>query len=90
MENIFDTKRKIDHIYDFQMLTVAYLRLSQEDGDGESSSISNQRKIITRFAEERGFTIAEFYIDDGYSGFTMDRPAFNKLKHDLIYGILFI
>lgn len=83
MENVFDTKRKIDHIYDFQMLTVAYLRLSQEDGDGESSSISNQRKIITRFAEERGFTIAEFYIDDGYSGFTMDRPAFNKLKHDL-------
>lgn len=73
MENIFDTKGR----------TVAYLRLSQEDGDGESSSISNQRKITTRFAQERGMLIDEFYIDDGYSGFTMDRPSFNKLKHDL-------
>lgn len=73
MENMFNTKER----------TVAYLRLSQEDGDGESSSISNQRKITTRFAQECGMTIDEFYIDDGYSGFTMDRPSFNKLKHDL-------
>ena len=73
MENIFNTNNR----------TVAYLRLSQEDGDGESSSISNQRKITTRFAQEKGMVIDEFYIDDGYSGFTMDRPSFNKLKHDL-------
>ena len=73
MENIFNTTGR----------TVAYLRLSQEDGDGESSSISNQRKITTRFAQERDMHIDEFYIDDGYSGFTMDRPSFNKLKHDL-------
>ena len=83
MENVFDTKRKIDNLYKIQLRTVAYLRLSQEDGDGESSSISNQRKITTRFAQERGLVIDEFYIYDGYSGFTMDRPAFNKLKHDL-------
>ena len=68
--------------------TVAYLRLSIEDGDGESSSISNQRKITTRFAKEREMTIDEFYIDDGYSGFSMDRPAFNRLKRDLNNDII--
>lgn len=65
------------------MKTVAYLRLSIEDGDGESSSISNQRKITTKFAQEHGMIIDEFYIDDGYSGYTMDRPSFNRLKRDL-------
>ena len=88
MENVFDIKRKIDNIYEIQLKTVAYLRLSIEDGDGESASISNQRKIITRFAQERGIVIDEFYIDDGYSGFTMDRPAFNRLKRDLNNNIV--
>lgn len=72
-----------NNIYTTPMNTVAYLRLSREDGDGESSSISNQRRIITKFAQDRGMVIDEFYIDDGYSGFTMDRPAFNQLKRDL-------
>jgi len=83
MSNIFDTKRKIDNIYETTLRIVAYLRLSREDGDGESSSIANQRKIITKFAQDRGMIIDEFYIDDGYSGFTMDRPEFNRLKRDL-------
>lgn len=88
MENIFDVKRRIDNIFENNMKTVAYLRLSQEDGDGESSSISNQRRIITKFAQDRGMVIDEFYIDDGYSGFTMDRPAFNRLKNDLNNNIV--
>ena len=83
MENIFDVKRKIDNINESELRIVAYLRLSREDGDGESSSIANQRKIITKFAQDRGMVIDEFYIDDGYSGFTMDRPEFNRLKRDL-------
>ena len=83
MENVFDTKRKIDNIHKTPLRVVAYLRLSREDGDGESSSIANQRKITTKFAQDRGMVIDEFYIDDGYSGFTMDRPEFNRLKRDL-------
>lgn len=62
---------------------VGYLRLSKEDGDGESSSITNQRSIISEWAENNGVIITEWYIDDGYSGYTMDRPAFNRLKDDL-------
>ena len=63
---------------------VAYLRLSVEDGDDkESSSISNQRRIIEEYAEGNGLIISNFYIDDGHSGYSMDRPAFNRLKMDL-------
>lgn len=57
MENMFDLKRKVIDIYKSPMKVVAYLRLSREDGDGESSSISNQRRIITKFAKDRGFVI---------------------------------
>ena len=48
-----------------------YYRLSQEDErQGESVSIDNQRTILRKYAEERGFTIHDEYIDDGISGTT--------------------
>ena len=62
---------------------VGYLRLSRDDGDDESSSITNQRAIISEWADKNGFIITKWYIDDGYSGYTMSRPDFNKLKSDL-------
>lgn len=62
---------------------VGYLRLSREDGDEESSSITNQRSIISDWANKNNFIITEWYIDDGYSGYSMDRPDFNRLKADL-------
>lgn len=46
-----------------------YMRLSKDDERaGESLSIENQRIILTKYAQERGWTIADEYIDDGYSG----------------------
>lgn len=70
--------------------TVGYLRLSKEDGDDvESSSISNQRKIISDYAASHNMTIDDWYIDDGISGYTMSRPAFNKLKKDLNDNIVY-
>lgn len=60
--------------------TIGYCRLSRDDGDDESTSIFNQKRIIEEFANQHGFHIDEFYIDDGYSGFSMDRPDFNRLK----------
>ena len=67
---------------------IAYLRLSKEDGDDtESGSITNQRKIIQEYADKNGIVIDEFIIDDGYSGFTLDRPGFNKIKKMLNDGI---
>lgn len=68
-------------------ITVAYLRLSIEDGDDrESASIGNQRKIIEEYARKHNLKISEVYIDDGYSGYTMSRPDFNRLKNDLNNG----
>lgn len=65
------------------MKTVAYCRLSKDDGNGESSSISNQKKIIKEFADNNDFIIDEYLCDDGWSGFSMQRPAFDKLKEYL-------
>lgn len=46
-----------------------YLRLSKDDeGCGESSSITNQRSLLLAYAKENGFQIVEQYVDDGYSG----------------------
>ena len=67
---------------------VIYLRLSKEDGDSESLSISNQRKILHEYAKQHGLEIADEYVDDGVSGYGMDRPALNMLKNDLNNGIV--
>ena len=63
-----------------------YMRLSKDDGKIESSSISNQRKILKRYAEENCFDIYKEYIDDGYSGTSFDRPAWNKMITDIENG----
>ena len=52
-----------------QKITALYPRLSHEDElQGESNSISNQKIMLEGFCHERGFPIYEIYTDDGYSG----------------------
>ncbi len=64
-----------------------YGRLSNEDDlVGDSNSIENQRKILTKYAEENGFTPYEFVYDDGYSGADWDRPGFTKILEDIEAG----
>ena len=65
-----------------------YLRLSQEDGErwGESQSISNQRIFLTQYCQANGFTVAECYIDDGYTGTNFNRPGFQRLLRDIERG----
>jgi len=62
-----------------------YLRLSRDDSnsDSESMSITNQRTMLTDYANERGWEVEEIYIDDGISGVTFDRPAFTRLIKDI-------
>lgn len=61
-----------------------YMRLSKEDGDKiESESITNQRKLLTRYAEDIGIQIKKEYVDDGYSGANFNRPAFKKMLEDV-------
>ncbi|MBR2667265.1 MAG: recombinase family protein [Oscillospiraceae bacterium] len=65
-----------------------YLRLSREDGEQESQSIDSQRALLTRYAGERGLSVAEVYIDDGWSGTTFDRPGFRRMLADIEAGRL--
>ena len=61
-------------------ITALYARLSQEDAlDGESNSIANQKKILMKFATDSGFPNPTFFIDDGVSGVTFDRPGWNEM-----------
>lgn len=66
-----------------------YYRLSQEDErQGESVSIDNQRTILRKYAEERGFEIHDEYIDDGISGTTFQRPEVQRLLDDAKTGVI--
>ena len=61
-------------------LTAAYGRLSQEDErEGESNSIQNQRLMLEKYATENGFENTLFFSDDGYSGTNFQRPSWLKV-----------
>ena len=64
-----------EHMKQKNYMAGLYYRLSQEDErQGESVSIDNQRTMLRKYAEEHGFEIYGEYIDDGISGTTFDRP----------------
>lgn len=66
-----------------------YCRLSKEDKIyGESMSIDTQKKKLSDFAQANGIGIYEFYIDDGLSGVTFERPSFERMMADVDCGKL--
>ncbi|MGN0984135.1 MAG: recombinase family protein [Gemmiger sp.] len=57
-----------------------YCRLSREDDeDGESESIRNQKALLLQYAREQGYTVYGIYCDENYSGIDRERPAFNEM-----------
>ncbi len=68
-------------------ITALYCRLSCDDDlQGESNSITNQKAILSNYAENNGFRNLKFYIDDGISGTTFDRQGFNAMVADIEAG----
>ena len=68
-------------------ITALYCRLSQEDAnEGESNSISNQKRILEQYARERRFPNPVFFVDDGYSGTSFQRPGFQKMLDEIEAG----
>ena len=64
-----------------------YERLSRDDNlEGESYSIGNQKKLLAKFAKEKGYTNLVHFLDDGISGVTMDRPGFVEMICQLEQG----
>lgn len=68
-------------------ITALYCRLSQDDKqEGDSNSIINQKKILKKYAMDRGYTNIQFYIDDGISGTTFNRAGFQSMIADVESG----
>ena len=68
-------------------ITALYCRLSRDDGaEGDSNSISNQKKLLQKYSKENGFSNTRYYVDDGYTGTNFNRPGFQKLLEDIDLG----
>ena len=64
-----------------------YERLSRDDNlEGESYSIGNQKKLLAKVAKEKGYTNLVHFLDDGISGVTMNRPGFVEMICQLEQG----
>ena len=64
-----------------------YERLSRDDNlEGESYSIGNQKKLLAKVAKEKGYTNLVHFLDDGISGVTMDHPGFVEMIRQLEQG----
>ena len=69
------------------MTAFLYERLSRDDNlEGESYSIGNQKKLLAKVAKEKGYTNLVHFLDDGISGVTMDRPGFVEMIRQLEQG----
>jgi len=74
--------------------TAIYIRLSREDNKKDkekrnsdsSESIINQKSLLTKYVEESGYELVDYYIDDGWSGTNFDRPRFNDMIADIEAG----
>lgn len=70
-----------------EKITALYERLSRDDEQqGESNSITNQKKYLEDFARSRGFKNIRHFTDDGYSGTNFNRPGFNALLEEIKSG----
>lgn len=62
-------------------ITALYCRLSRDDElQGDSNSIRNQKAILKKYADDNGFLNTVFFIDDGFSGTNFDRPDWKRLN----------
>lgn len=72
-----------------EAVTALYCRLSRDDElQGDSNSIINQKKILQKYALDHGWKNIRFYIDDGISGTTFNRPGFQEIIADIEAGIV--
>ncbi len=85
-DNVEQLEEKKNGVYK----TGLYIRISREDGDkAESDSVTNQRKLLTNYVNEKtDMIIGDMYIDDGYTGTNFDRPGFQRLIDDIKSGLI--
>lgn len=68
-------------------ITALYCRLSRDDElQGDSNSIVNQKAILSKYAKENHFSNTAFFVDDGYSGTNFNRPRWSELLERIENG----
>ena len=70
-----------------EKITPLYERLSRDDElQGESNSISNQKQMLEDFARRNGLPNPTHFTDDGISGTRFDRPGFLAMMEEVEAG----
>lgn len=88
MNTQLSMQHKTNH-YGGEKITALYSRLSRDDElQGDSNSIKNQKAILSKYAQEHGFSNTRFYVDDGYSGTNFNRPDFQRMLEDVNDGLI--
>ena len=68
-------------------ITALYCRLSRDDdAEGDSMSIQNQKDMLKRYADEKGHTNCMYFVDDGISGTTFEREGFQSMIAEIENG----
>lgn len=71
------------------IVTALYCRLSRDDDvQGDSNSISNQKKLLSKYAKEYGLTNTKYFVDDGFSGTNFNRPGWIEMTDAIEAGYI--
>ena len=72
-----------------EKITALYCRLSRDDElQGDSNSIKNQKAILQKYADDNGFYNTQFFVDDGFSGTNFNRPDWQRLMGLIDEGLV--
>ena len=86
-QSVWHFMKEVNMLQPNQKITALYCRLSRDDNlEGDSNSIQNQKLILQKYADENRFQNTRFYVDDGYSGTNFNRPAFEQMLDDMSNG----
>ena len=84
INNAYDKNINIPNENDNKYSVGIYCRLSSEDRDSNiSQSIVNQEESLKEYVNRQGWNIYNVYSDDGFTGTSFDRPAFNRMIEDI-------
>ena len=71
------------------IVTALYCRLSRDDDvQGDSNSIQNQKKLLSKYAKEYGLSNTKFFVDDGYTGTNFNRPGWIEMTEAIEAGYI--
>ena len=87
IDTLADCPEKEENMRQSEAITALYLRLSRDDElQGDSNSILNQKAILSKYAKENHFPNPTFFVDDGFSGTNFERSGWNDMLEQIEAG----